>query len=226
MIALIDSDIVAYKIAFVCKNEEWFQVQHTVDAHIMEILHNTKASDFKCYLTGSRCRRREKYSDYKGQRKQEKPKWHTEIREYLISDYNAIVTDNGDEADDWIAKKCRKDWDQKYIKDRGVKTALRYIACSSDKDFNTFPGWHYNPDKKVKYWVSEEDADLFFWSQMIMGDTTDNIKGIPRKGKMAAYKILSEAVDPKLAVIAQYKIAFEDDWEETYNKNYELLKIG
>ena len=43
---------------------------------------------------------------------------------------------------------------------------------------------------------------------------------------MKAYKILSEAEDPRLAVIAQYKIAFDDDWEEMYNKNYELLYIG
>lgn len=226
MIALIDSDIIAYSVAFACADEEWEEVAHTVDAHIREIVHNSGALDYKCYLTGSTCWRREKYPDYKGQRKQEKPKWHSAIREYLIEEHNAIVTDDGREADDVIAQMCREDWEDKYVKGKGVKTALKYIACSSDKDFNIFPGWHYNPKWKVKYWVSEEDAELWLCCQMIQGDTVDNIKGIPGKGKMAAYKILADAEDPKLAVIAAYREHYGEEFDYFYDKNYELLRIG
>jgi len=228
---LNDSDVDAYSIAFACKNENWEHVQKTVDSHMKNILRETGADDYQCYLTGKQCFRREKYPDYKGQRKQEKPKWHSAIRQYLIEEHNAIVTDDGREADDWIAEICRDDWNKKYVTSKGVKTALvrsalKYVPCSSDKDFNTFPGWHYNPKWKVKYWVSEEDADLWFWCQMIQGDTADNIKGIPGKGKMAAYKILSKAEDPKLAVIAAYRNHYGEDFKEMYDKNYELLHIG
>jgi hypothetical protein len=233
VIALIDSDIIAYKIAFACKNETDFQqVAHSVDVHINDILRATECDDFECYLTGSKCFRREKYNDYKGQRKQEKPKWHSWIRKYLIEEYNAVVTDDGREADDHIIEFQRDElqfWGQRGFDNRSVKSCMsKYIAVSTDKDFNTACGWKYNPDKKVKYWVSEEDAELFFWSQMIMGDTVDNIKGIPGKGKMAAYKILSEAEDPKLAVIAAYKIAYpdEEEFKAMYQKNYECLYIG
>jgi hypothetical protein len=43
---------------------------------------------------------------------------------------------------------------------------------------------------------------------------------------MAAYKILSEAEDPKLATIAAYRAHFGEDFQEMYDKNYELLHIG
>lgn len=236
MKALIDADIICYTVAFACADEDWEQVQHTVDAHINEIVHNSGADDFELFLTGSECWRRAKYPDYKGQRKQEKPEWHSHIKEYLINDYNAIVTDDGREADDIISEMCTAHYKDVLISsfeipmpcswEDNIKQDCNLVACSSDKDFNTFPGFHYNPKWKVKYWVSEEDAELWFQCQMIMGDTVDNIKGIPGLGKMAAYKILSEAEDPALAVIAQYKTKFEDDWEQEYNKNYELLRIG
>ena len=210
MIALIDSDSMTYKFCFACAGEPLEYVLGEVDQYIHDIVSNLGTDDFQLYLTGPACWRRDKYSDYKANRKTEKPPFWQEVRDHLVQEWNAVVSDDGREADDHVA---------------AAQTEQTCIV-SIDKDLNTIQGWHYHPDKKLKYFVSQEDADLFFWCQMIMGDTTDNIKGIPRKGKMAAYKILSEAVDPKLAVIAQYKIAFEDDWEQMYNKNYELLKIG
>ena len=95
-----------------------------------------------------------------------------------------------------------------------------------DKDLNTFPGYKFNPDKEILYYVTESDAWLFFWCQMIMGDSCDNIKGIPRKGKMAAYKILVDSDDPELSVKHAYLDHYGDDWKQWYDKNYDLLYMG
>lgn len=55
-------------------------------------------------------------------------------------------------------------------------------------------GWHYNWQKDEKYYIGGDDADLFFYRQLITGDATDNIKGIPKKGKKAAEEALTSAM--------------------------------
>ena len=59
---------------------------------------------------------------------------------------------------------------------------------SEDKDLNNTPGWHYTPRKREKYWVSETQATRHFWYQMLMGDATDNIKGVPKVSKTMQLK--------------------------------------
>lgn len=206
---LYDADSLIYKKCFSKSTTSVDEVIMEMNASIREILYDLKSDDIELHLTGSNCRRRAKYSDYKGERP-ERPEFYQEAKDYLIQEWNALLSENGDEADDTVAMAQTED------------TCIVAI----DKDLNTIPYWHYNPDKKIKYWVSPEDAELFFWSQMIMGDTVDNIKGIKGKGKMAAYKILSEAKDYKLAVIAAYRNVYGDDFKKEYDKNYELLFIG
>lgn len=213
MIVLIDSDIIAYKLAFAYADEPWAEVKICVDNYINEILALSGAQEYKCFLTGSGCRRREKYPDYKGHRKQEKPEYWEPIREHLIKEHNAIVTSDGDEADDILVLEQSKDID-------GT------ILCSSDKDMNIQQGKKYNPDKKIIYHVSEHDAECWFQCQMLIGDTADNIKGIPGIGKMKAYKILEGSKDYKLSVIAQYRKYYGEDFEYYYYKNLELLDVG
>jgi len=204
----------------------------TVDAHIAEIVHSSGVDDYGLFLTGDKCNRRNKYPEYKAKRASEKPAYHPFIREYLICEYNAIVTDDGREADDLIAEICISEWKSWSALNNGpsLDGCLEYIACSSDKDFNTFPGWHYNPKWRVKYWVSEEDAELWLACQLIMGDSCDNIKGLPDHGSYAAYNILKDCTDPLLRAKLAYQYHYRDNctksWSEEYNKNLELLKIG
>ena len=212
MKALIDFDVLVYRACFACKDEPLGVVEEKIDEYVNDILKACGTKDFQGYLTGGTCFRREKYPDYKGNRKQEKPEWYKEIRDYLVQEYDAIVTDDGREADDVLVLEQSNNLEET-------------IICSSDKDFNTQEGWKYNPNWDVKYWVSEEDAELWFWCQMVMGDTSDKIKGVKGHGKAWCIKNL-DCEDPKLAVIALYRKVYGDDFEEYYNKNYELLRIG
>lgn len=65
------------------------------------------------------------------------------------------------------------------------------IIVAIDKDLNTIPGPHYNYEKDEFYEVSEEEADLFFYKQVLMGDTTDGYKGCKGVGPKKAEKILA-----------------------------------
>ena len=112
---------------------------------------------------------------YKGNRKgSRKPKMYHEIREHLITEYDTVVA-NGIEADDALGS---------------AQTETTFI-CSIDKDLNMIPGWHYNFTSGKVYHISEEEGYRNFYTQMITGDTVDNVPGIKGMGKVKAAKALA-----------------------------------
>jgi len=62
-----------------------------------------------------------------------------------------------------------------------------------------------------------------FWLQMILKSNVPNIKGL---GQAKAKKLLDGQTDLKKAVQDVYKQYIGRDWEEEYNVNYRLLKLG
>jgi DNA polymerase-1 len=90
------------------------------------------------------------------------------------------------------------------------------IIVSIDKDMKTIPGWLFNPDKDPKPWkVSEEEADYWHMYQTLVGDTTDNYKGLPGCGPKGADKLLLTFPDipawTKVAAAFKAKGLTEDD---------------
>jgi len=53
------------------------------------------------------------------------------------------------------------------------------------------PGWHYNFVKQEKKYVTPEEGLRFFYKQILMGDSADNIKGMPRVGVVRSEKMLA-----------------------------------
>jgi DNA polymerase-1 len=87
------------------------------------------------------------------------------------------------------------------------------VLVSEDKDLKTIPGQHFNPgagkDNFVRT-VSPEEANHFWMTQTLTGDTTDGYKGLPKCGPVKAEKILSGCHTPHsrwMAVVAAYKSA-------------------
>jgi hypothetical protein len=67
------------------------------------------------------------------------------------------------------------------------------VGVSLDKDMTSVPGWFWNPDKQAfPTLITEEEADNFFYKQWIMGDSTDNIPGIPKMGPKKAEAFLAD----------------------------------
>ena len=76
-----------------------------------------------------------------------------------------------------------------------------YIICSPDKDLNQIPGLHYDYRSKTDpgtqensgtIMITDPDAHWNFWTQMLTGDETDNVAGVPGLGPVIVRKIIDE----------------------------------
>lgn len=187
MIALIDADVILYQTGFGSDAnakkeglafEPLENALHLCKNKLKEVMFNTGADDCKLYLTGKGNYRKDFLPDYKANRKDaHKPHWYNEIKEYLINQHNAIVVD-GEEADDALGYNQTKDT----------------IICTIDKDLDCIPGYHFNWSLKNFergiYYVTEVEANRFFYLQCLTGDATDNIPGLKKSiGKMATKKL-------------------------------------
>lgn len=165
---------------------------HSVKVQIQSILDNVQATSYKIFLTGKKQFREQvaTIKPYKGNRDPlHKPVHYQAIKDYLIDKWSAVVVDHY-EADDAMAMEQSKYWDTEIA---GINYSTQdTIICSIDKDLDQVPGWHYQFNKKEKYWVSEDEALKFFYQQLISGDPTDNIQGIPGIGPAKAKKAISK----------------------------------
>lgn len=155
----------------------------TLNTVIEKIKFHSGCSEYTVFLTG-KGNYREKVAvtnKYKGNRDGTlKPFYYEEIRAYLVNRHNAIIVD-GMEADDAL----------------GLAQGEDTILCSKDKDLDTIPGLHFNWDKIDQgiYTVTEDQANAFFYKQVLMGDSTDNIVSIHGLGPKTADKLLADCID-------------------------------
>jgi hypothetical protein len=187
VIALVDADIVAYRIAFGCNDDSEKAAIKKTSEFLEELLFTyTDAQDCEGYLTGSGNYRFDiaKTAPYKGTRLSEKPKHLGIIREYMISAWAFSVQDQ-QEADDAIGIRAYTLGEEDYV------------ICSIDKDLNNLRGKHYNFVKNEAYYVTEEQAIKNFYLQLLTGDRVDNIPGLSGIGPKKAEKILEDCVTEK-----------------------------
>ena len=162
-----EQDIDTDEIEMVIEPEPIEHCLFTVKQMIHNIAVAAGCKDFRGYLTGD-----DNFRDtidslypYKGHRDGSgRPTRYDEIREYLIKNQRAIVVD-GMEADDAMAIAQCEDVDNT-------------IICTKDKDLWMVPGWKYNFGKDPhKFYVTEEEGIRWFYTQLLIGDSTDNIMG-------------------------------------------------
>lgn len=119
---------------------------------------------------------------YKGNRDPaHKPYWYQEIRNYLTGTWGARVVE-GHEADDEVSLRARA----------ALRAKEKYVVASIDKDLDQIPGRHYDYKRKQFYTISEEEAERFFWQQVLSGDGTDNIPGCYMVAATTADQILAK----------------------------------
>lgn len=104
---------------------------------------------------------------------QEKPFHYEAVRKYLLDHHGAIMC-RRQEADDSLGIKQMESFNGKVNK-KNAKT----IICTLDKDLRTIPGYHYNWSHEEFAWVSPKDALFNFYCQILTGDKSDNIVGLP-----------------------------------------------
>ena len=67
----------------------------------------------------------------------------------------------------------------------------RVVMATIDKDLKQIPGTLYNWSHNTVDEISPAVADMFFFTQVLMGDNTDGIKGIPDVGPKKAQAYLN-----------------------------------
>lgn len=135
---------------------------------------NTGITDMVLYISGKNNFRKQIYPEYKANRlKTERPPVLVPLVQYFCENKGALSEDTL-EADDLL----------------GLNQTEKTAIVSIDKDLLMIPGWHYNFVKDELIFVSEFDGLRNFYSQLLIGDPADNIKGAQGIGKAKAAKIL------------------------------------
>ena len=88
---------------------------------------------------------------------------------------------------------------------------------SKDKDLLQIPGTHFNIKESSLYEISEESAFRSLCYQMLVGDTTDNISGVPGIGPKKASDIINSIENIK-------ELPFEI--LRTYHEKFNSITIG
>lgn len=188
MSVLIDADIVAYRASFSTEGATSEDAEEKVDELLGYILDATTfdGSPMELFLTGKGNFRYDIATtvEYKGNRRDtQKPEFLDHVRWYMQEHWGANVSE-GEEADDVIAI-------------RATTLFPNCVIASVDKDFLQVPGWHYNTRTGIRKYVEEWDGLKFFYQQILMGDTADNIQGIKGVGPKKSEKMLAEATTEK-----------------------------
>ena len=170
-IALIDGDSLIYYEMGKPTLEEALQ---SLDGRLYQMFEQTEATKYAGFLTSGKCFRyaAAKTKPYKGNRKKgDKPIIFPAIKEYLKQEWNFTSVPEL-EADDLVSV---------------YHDPLKTVICSPDKDvLYQNVGEHYNYGKAEKVLCMDGYDIQFLWTQMLMGDSTDGITGIPKVGPKTA----------------------------------------
>lgn len=179
MKALIDADIVTYRCAAVTADADEGIARWQAGELVKRILDETASDSYQLFLTGSGNFRFGLYPDYKANRTNlPKPRHWATIREYLVTEWGATVTD-GHEADDAM----------------GVAQTEDTVICSLDKDMMMIPGNHWNFVKKEWLEIKEPYATRWLYYQALMGDKVDNIPGFDGTMRNKVPKFMKWMID-------------------------------
>ena len=196
MKALIDGDILVYRIGFASEDEPESIAMARCSEFIEDLILFNGFGEYQGYLTGKTNFRNEiaVTAPYKGNRKSAKPKHYQLLRDYMESAWSFTMIED-QEADDAIGIAA-------YEMEVG-----EYCICSIDKDLDMLRGDHYNFVKDERYFITEEEGIKNFYKQLLMGDRVDNIIGIKGIGTVKAERLLKECKNENemyLAILEAY----------------------
>ena len=197
MKALIDGDILVYRIGFASEDEPESIAIARCSEFIEDLILFNGFGEYQGYLTGKTNFRNEiaVTAPYKGNRKSAKPKHYQLLRDYMESAWSFTMIED-QEADDAIGIAA-------YEMEVG-----EYCICSIDKDLDMLRGDHYNFVKDERYFITEEEGIKNFYKQLLMGDRVDNIIGIKGIGTVKAERLLKECKNENemyLAILEAYE---------------------
>ena len=203
------------------------QCWNRLESDLGKLLDNVYATDYLAAVKGPDNFRNILYPEYKMNRHKDlsKSNLFVPILRKLAVKGELAVESTGREADDLIriwaeeARAANKD----------------FIVCSIDKDLDCIPGLHYRmhldgraQDRRIID-ITEDYATRFYYEQLLKGDPTDNIPGVPRVGDVKASKIIKKCTNEENmqeAVVEQYVNAYgPDDWYDYLLSNGKMIYL-
>lgn len=185
--AIIDADVICYQAAAAAQRDYGFEVWSDLKTAIADakeqIEHQTQLAECTDTILVFSPKSRRNWRklimpEYKMNRKAKpKPICYNDLRVEMEKMCKHIEIDwlEGDDVLPMVQQKIPNS-----------------VIVSIDKDMMTIKGMLLNPMKMA--WpelISEGRADYFWFSQILMGDTTDGYKGLQRCGPKGADKLLS-----------------------------------
>jgi hypothetical protein len=214
---------------------KWNLIVNHLNAKIQEIKEKTNSDSYHLYITGDNNFRKKEATikPYKGNRKDvEKPHAYERVKGYLSSgNAHPVTVTDWYEADDALSIEQYSTAVANGI--GGLDGCWEdTVICSNDKDLKMIPGYHYGWSvsdrikEKPLYFVSEEQGWIWFFTQLLTGDPTDNIPGLYRVGPSNAKKLLEGLTEPLSLyskVQGEYEARFGSYWRMFMHENARLL---
>ena len=212
---LIDADSILFKAA--CTQDTQHDTRLVTRKIIEDSIADCFADETYVAVKGTNNFRYKIYPEYKSSRKDTELDKGLKDRlnnayEYLTDKWGAVAAD-GMEADDlvsiWAYEARAADED--------------FVIAHIDKDINQIPGNHYNYNKKDIYFIDDNEADLNFCVQLLIGDSGDDIPKL-KKGygiKTAQKTLANTTYDNRMTTVV-------NEWKRLYGKGWEnqLNMIG
>ena len=192
MLLLLDTDIFAYKATTSVETEidmggdiwsltmDMAQARQTFEEAIDRVKERLEANDVLCCMSdhAGNFRKQVDPSYKSNRRKSRKPVGYVAFCDWVRETY-ATVSKPMTEADDIMGIIATKPGNQGKV-----------TIVSDDKDMKTIPGRLYRPMSDEVIDVTEAEADRYFLTQVLTGDTADGYKGVPGIGPKKAEAIL------------------------------------
>ena len=192
---------------------------------VNEVLEKLFTEDYKIAIKGKTNFRDDFYDDYKMPRHKQAKKspvsaLASDLREVLSTMGGFVERAVNSEADDLL-----RIWHGEIV-EKGVDQP---IICTVDKDLKCIPGLHYHLKTQKVVEVDEHESLRIFYSQLLSGDSVDNIPGLPKIGPITADKLVCTAQSEEELqeiVVSNYiaKMGMED-WLDWLKFNGSLLYI-
>jgi 5'-3' exonuclease len=222
-VALIDGSYFIYAFA---NNPQWRIV---IDEYFNTIFKQIGTNIYIGFLEVSSTNFRLKIApEYKGHRKKPPLLYFQDIKTYLIEELKFVVVTGIENDDAMSICAYRLGYDN-------------VVIVSHDKDMRQTPCTHYVLGKSLIYTATEEGEMSYdpqrnkitasglklVYAQMLMGDSVDNIQGIPKIGPATTYQLLQglEGNDLPRVVQREFYNYYGDDWRRWYLKNLILLTM-
>lgn len=200
------------RLVYIDKTEP--EIAGSIDAMMNSILIETNSTKYISYVKGKNtgAHRYAAKSDYKSNRPKQSPDWWEFAKNYSIKNWKTVIV-NDIEVDDAVN-----------ITRLNLKDSF---IIAIDKDLLHLEGTHYNWRTQEWNTVSKSEEEYYFWSDMIVGQPGDGVKGLPGKGEAHARKALKDVSLLASTVFSEYLDTYKDGIiaAKEYVSNYECLKI-